>query len=146
MIFDKLDLLADAQALTSTGNLTNVIDLVAAGLALPDGEPLELVIKVDVAADGTTTDETYAFDVVTSAAAALTSPTSLGKRTLTYGQLVAGSTHHIPLSPGAAMLRYLGVIATLGGTTPSVTITAFIQPMNMGNDVPKHFASGSVIA
>lgn len=145
MIIDKLDLLADAQALTTTANLTNVIDLAAAALALPDGEPLELVIKVDVAADGTTTDETYAFDVVTSAAAALTTPTSLGKRTIGYAALTAGSAHHIPLAAGVAMLRYLGVIATLGGTTPTITITAFIQPLSMGNDVPKHFASGSVI-
>lgn len=146
MIIDKLDLLSDAQALTATANSTNVIDLGAAALALNDGTPLELVLQVDVAADFTSSNETYNIDVVTSAAAGLTTPTSLGARTIAAAALTAGSIHHIPIAAGVAMLQYLGAIFTLGGTTPTVTVTAFIQPVAMANPVPKHFPSGSAIA
>jgi hypothetical protein len=146
MIIDKLDLLCDAQALSATAISTNVIDLGAAGLALPDGEPLEVVLEVDVAADFTTGDETYNVSVDTSAVVGLTTPTQLCHRAILASALTAGSKHRFPLPDGAAMLRYLGINFTLAGTTPTVTVTAHVQPVSMGNDVPKHFPSGSVIA
>lgn len=146
MILDKLNKLAAAQALTATANLTDVIDLQAAGNGLVNGEQLEMVIVVKTAADFTTTDETYTFDCVTSAAAGLTTPTSLGKRTIPASALTVNSKHHIPLAAGVAMLRYLGGIATLAGTTPSVTIDAYIQPVKTADDVPAHYPSAVVVA
>ena len=53
MILDNQLVLSDAQALTATAASTNVLDLKAAGL-YGNGEPLALVVWVDVAADGTT--------------------------------------------------------------------------------------------
>lgn len=146
MILDKFGILSDSQALTATGISANVLDLVAAGNALPDGEPLEVVVVVETAADSTTGDETYDFSVDTSAAVGLTTPTQLNSRTIPAAKLTAGSKHHFPLPAMADMLRYLGLNYTLGGTTPSITVSAYVQPVKMGNDTPRHFASGSVIA
>lgn len=145
MILDKLDKLSDNQALTATAISGNVIDLGAAGSGLTDGEELELIIVVKTAADATTGDETYAFSCDTSAVVGLTTPTQLGYRAIPRALLTAGSKHHIPLAKGVAMLRYLGVNYTLGGTTPSVTVDAYILPTSMAGDVPAHYPSGSVI-
>jgi hypothetical protein len=146
MFLDKLDQLSLAQALTATAISANVVDLGVAGSGLPDGIPLEAVIVVKAAADFTTTDETYNFDVVTSSAVNLaTTPVSLGKRAILATALTLGSKHHIPLAPGVTMARYLGMQYTLAGTTPSVTVDCYIQPMNMADDVPKAYPIGSVI-
>lgn len=131
MIIDAQNLLWDAAALTATAYSTNAIDLGAANKDISVGEPLCLVLQVDVAADGTTTDETYAFAVIQSANSNLSSEDTLISRTLTYAQLTAGSIFIIPLPAGSVTKRYIGAKATLGGTTPSVTVTAFIQPLSM---------------
>lgn len=148
MILDKLSTLSDAQALTATAISTNVVDLAAAANGLPDGEPLEVVLTVDVAADFTTGDETYDVSVDTSAVVGLTTPTQLTSRTIAAAALTAGSRHHFPLPSGVSMLRYLGINYTLGGTTPTITVTASVQPVNMASEtgVSKHYPSGSVIA
>ena len=145
MILDKLDKLSADQALTATAISANVIDLGAANSGIVDGVPLELVVIVKTAADATTGDETYAFSADTSAVVGLTTPTVLGARSIARAALTAGSKHHIPLAQGVAMLRYLGVNFTLGGTTPSITVDAYIQPVVMAGDVPAHYASGSTI-
>jgi len=147
MILDKLSTLSDAQALTATAISTNVVDLLAAGRGLPDGTPLEVVLTVDVAADATTGDETYAVSVDTSAVVGLTTPTQLCSRSIARTALTAGSRHHFPLPSGVDMLRYLGINYTLGGTTPTVTVTASVQPVNMASEtgVNHHYPSGSVI-
>ena len=62
MYIDKLLKLSDAQALTATAVGTNVVDLeVARGVG--NGEPMAVVFSVGVAADQTTGDEDYTFDV-----------------------------------------------------------------------------------
>ena len=60
MYVDSNLLLSDAQALTASGASTDVLDL-KVDADMGRGEPVALVIVVDVAADGTTTDETYSF-------------------------------------------------------------------------------------
>ena len=145
MFLDKLDKLSADQAITVTAISGNVIDLGAASSGLPDGVPLELVVIVKVAADATTGDETYAFSADTSAVVGLTTPTQLGYRAIPRALLTLGSKHHIPLAQDVAMLRYLGVNYTLGGTTPTITVDAYIQPVGMAADVPKHYAIGSTI-
>lgn len=130
MYQDNFLLLSDAQAITADAASTNVIDFGAVARNLPVGEPLALVITVDVAADFTTGDETYTFIARTSAAAALTSPTDIASRTIAASALTAGSVHVIPL--GSPMsLRYLGAYYDVGGTTPSITVTASIMPLSM---------------
>lgn len=122
---DNLLYFNSAQAITATADATNCIDLLAAGM-LGNGKPLQVVIHVDVAADGTTTDETYSFAVTTDDNAALSSDTTIASKTIAYSALTANSLHTIDIPENVATERYLGLVATLGGTTPSITYTAWL--------------------
>lgn len=131
MFVDKLTLLWDAAALTSDAASTNTIDLGAAGNDVSVGEPLALVIQVDVAADYTTGNETYEFQVIQSANADLSSPNILCLIQPAYSLLTAGAIVVVPIPPGSITKRYLGAYWNGGGTTPTITVTAWITAMSM---------------
>lgn len=129
MIIDAQLLFSDAQALTGTAVSTNIIDL-GSDRNIGIGEPLAVVIVVDVALDRTTADETYAVTIQAddnsgfSSAATVSGPTSL----LTYA---VGTRFVIALGPDTLTERYIRLNYTLGGTTPLGTITAFLTPLKM---------------
>ena len=152
MFLDSLLLLSDAQAFTATGFSTNTIDLgnVTPKNEIGAGEPMEVTVTVDVAADFTSTDETYRFDLVTSANANLSSPTIINQRSVlasggAASLLAAGRDIHLPVPKGAVLQRYLGLQLTLAGTTPSITITAMLQPQSM-DEARKDYAKGYTIS
>tara|TARA_R110000851_G_scaffold88070_9_gene192202 strand:+ start:455 stop:883 length:429 start_codon:yes stop_codon:yes gene_type:complete len=128
MILDSLLKFSDAQALTATADSTNVIDL---GLDrdIGIGEPMAVVITVGVSADVADADETYQFQLETDDNAAMSSSTVIGDVTVAGANLVAGDKVVIPI--GHSNERYLQVLYTLGGTSPSVTVDAFLQPFSM---------------
>ena len=128
MILDSLLRFSAAQALTATADSTNVIDL-SNDRDIGIGEPVGIVITVGVTADITTGDETYQFQLETDDNAAMTSSTIIGDVTVAAAALTAGDKVVIPL--GHSNERYLQVVYTLGGTTPSVTVDAFLQPLSM---------------
>ena len=115
--------LSSAQALTASADSTNVIALTTAR-QVGAGKPLFVHFNVTVAADGTTTDETYAFGVATGAATSL--GTVLATRTIGYATLVAGYNFSMQV-PQDGVLRYLGVEYVLGGTSPTITIDAYVS-------------------
>jgi hypothetical protein len=135
MFVDALLLLSDAQAVTADAVSTNTVDLgaVTPQRDLGTGEAMELVIQVDVAADFTTTDETYAFEFIQSANANLSSADVLARRAILASALTAGSIHKIPVPGGSVSKRYVGVNYDVGGTTPTITVTAFLQPASMAS-------------
>lgn len=119
-----------AQALSATADATNVVDL---GVAreIGDGRRLSLYIHVSVAADTASANETYAVSITTDDNASLTSDAVVvGPIDLPRALLTANSLHEIPLPAKglAAFERYMGVVYTLGGTTPSVTLSAWLAP------------------
>lgn len=128
---DAENQLSDSQAVTTDAVSTNSFDTGAAGNDIGTGEPLCLDITVEVAADATTGDETYTFEAIQSAAAALSSPDVLAARTIAAATLVAGFNFQIPIPPGAKSKRYLGANYNTGGTTPGITVTSFIKPLSM---------------
>ena len=132
MIYDALGLFSNAQALTATAFCTDKIDLTATTPQrdLGDGEPLTICIGVDVAADFTTGNETYQFDFVQSANADLSSPTVLQSRIIVATLLTLGSLHYLDVPAGSITARYIGVQYTLGGTTPTITVTAYLTLQN----------------
>lgn len=144
MIIDAHCLFSDAQAVSADAASTNYMDL---GVArnLFDGEPLAVVIQVDVAADGTTTDETYEFQIETDDNTSFSSPTDLLAHSIGYASLTAGSVHVLPIPVGAAVERYLRVYYNVGGTTPSITVTAFLQPLSMVQKY-KSYADGITVS
>ena len=145
MILDSQALLSDAQAVSADAVSTNTYDSGAAGNDVSIGEPLVVMLTVDVAADGTTTDETYEFQVIQSANANLSSPDVLCYRAIGYASLTAGSKHVIPIPMASKTKRYLGLNYNVGGTTPSVTVTAAIVPSSFA-DQYKNYADGYVIS
>lgn len=126
MYVDKRLELSDGQALSATGASTNVADLGAAG-DLGAGEAMALVVQCDVALAGTS--PTLNIKLQKDTVAAMSSPEDV----IQWPQLTAmavGEQLIIPIPPGAADQRFTRAYYTLGGTTPSVTLSAFIAPMS----------------
>jgi len=143
MMFDAQNLFSDAQAVTADAVGTNVIDL-SADRSIGSGEPMGVVFCVDVAADQTTGDEDYTFDVeYASNAAQSTGRQLIGRRVFESGTptapaqdadlLVAGFKFVIPIPPTALSEseRYLGIRYDVTGTTPTITVTSFLIPLSM---------------
>lgn len=127
MYIDKLGLLSDAQALTASALSTNVIDFtsVTPKRQVGAGKTLWMMMSVGVAADHTTGDETYQVDLYTSAAANMSSPVVLGSRVIDFSLLTAGALFAFAI-PQDSMLEYFSAHYTLGGTTPTLTVTTWV--------------------
>lgn len=148
MIIDNQLVFSDAQSITVDAVGTNVIDL-SVDRSIGNGEPMAVVFCVDVAASQDDGDEDYTFDVeYASNAAQSTGRQLIGRRIFESGTptapaqdadlLVAGFKFVIPIPPTALSEseRYLGIRYDVTGTTPTITVTAFLQPMSMiQNDV-----------
>jgi len=141
MYIDNFLKLSDAQALTATAVGTNVIDL-SDERSIGNGEPMAVVFSVGVAADQTTGDEDYTFDVeYATNAAQSTGAQLMGRRIFESGTptapaqdadlLVAGFLFAIPIPPTTLDEdgQFLGVRYTLAGTTPSITVDAWVAPL-----------------
>lgn len=129
-----------AQALTVTAVSTNVIDtgIVFGGVGVGDdrnigiGEPMGVVISVLVAADATTGDETYQFDVQSDTVVGFGSAVVIASRAILRTLLTAGSQWVIPIPADSGNIgQYLRMNYVLGGTTPTITVTTHLQPLSM---------------
>lgn len=144
MQIDYQLLLSDAQAFSSSGASTNYIDL-GSIRHVGRGNPMALVFTVDTGADYTTTDETYAFALQTDDNTSFSSAATQVTRTISAASsgLAAGTIHVIPFNFTSE--RYLRLYATLGGTTPSITITAWVAPMSMISSSEVTYAAGYTV-
>ncbi len=136
MIIDKFLQLWDSVALTSSADSTNTVDLGAASLDVGKGEPMCVVLNVEVAADSTTGDETYEFNFVQSANADLSTDDELCSIAFTAAQaaaglLAAGKVYVIPIPVNRLTKQYIGAAYVGGGTSPTITVSAHIQPLSM---------------
>lgn len=148
MILDAEGQFSNSQAVTATAVGTNVIDL-REDRSIGIGEPMAVVFNVEVAADQTTGDEDYTFDVEFATNAAQTTGRQvIGRRIFESGTptapaqnadlLVAGYTFAIPIPPLdlGETERYLGIRYTVAGTTPTITVSAHLVPLaNIGKNV-----------
>ena len=115
---------SSAQALTASADSTNVIDLTGTALQVGAGRPLYMHFNVTVAADFTSSDETYTFGVATGAATSL--GTVLASRAIVATTLVAGYNFSIAV-PSTGVLRYIGAEYVLAGTSPTITVDAYLS-------------------
>lgn len=143
-MMDAQCLLSDAQAITADAASANTYDTDSATNDIGVGEPLVVEFSVDVAADATTGDETYEFQVISSASTNLSSPTILAQRTIAAATLVAGYKFSLEI-PGGKTQRYLGAYYNVGGTTPTITVTASIKPRSMV-DAQKYYPDAITIS
>lgn len=150
-------LFSNAQAITADAVGTNVIDLGVAASA-GSGEPMAVVFAVTVAADQTTGDEDYTFEVEYASNAAQTTGRQLiGRRVFESGTptapaqdadlLVAGFQFVIPVPPVTATEdeRYIGVRYDVTGTTPTITVTAYLTPMSMIDSAKVNYPNGYTV-
>ena len=127
MIVDSKLEFSDAQALTVTAVSTNVIPV--SGNIGP-GEPMAVNVTVNVAADYTAGNETYQFVLQTATDAAFTAPVNLITTQAFIGSgLIKGSNFMVPI--GSNNLGFLRMNYVLAGTTPTITVDAYLQPQCM---------------
>jgi len=108
------------QALTATAVSTNVINL-GSDRDIGGGEPLWLVVSCDTALAGTS--PTLDVDLQTDSVEAMSTPTSIVSGPQKTA-MAAGDK--IVLAVPGANEQYLRVNYTLGGTSPTVTLSAFL--------------------
>lgn len=137
--------LCSAQAFSVDAVSENTYDSGAALVATPEGEPLGIGIHVTVAADATTGDETYEFQAIQSENADLSNPDILAVIQPGRAILTVGSRHIILIPPGSKTKRYLGLNFNGGGTTPTITVDAFIGPLSTFGRW-KTYGGGSIIS
>ena len=121
MIIDSRLEFSVKQALTATAVSTNVIDL-SSDRDIGPGRTMWVVVQVDVALDGTTGDETYAVALQTSNTEG-SGYTDIASVSLPRGS--AAGTRFVIGVPYANE-RYLRLNYTLGGTTPTGTVSAWL--------------------
>lgn len=147
---------SDAQAITTDAVGTNVIDL-SLDRSIGVGEPMAVYFMVDVAADQTSGDEDYQFDVEYASNAAQTTGRQLiGRRIYESGTptapaqdadlLVAGFGFVIPIPPAklSESEAFLGIRYDTTGTSPIITMTAHLMPQNQ-IDMSDVYADGFLI-
>lgn len=147
MVDDFLKLSA-AQAVTATAVSTNTVDL-GTSRDLGPGEKLNVQVTVDqtVTAAGAAT---VTFQVISSAAAALTSPTILGQTdAIGKAELTAGRKPIVIPVPRASLIsaqalgqRYFGLQYTVGtGPLTAGQFTAYvvIDPQDVNKNYPSGF-------
>lgn len=157
MILDSQNQFSDSQAVTASAVGTNVIDL-SVDRSIGNGEAMAVVFFVEVAADQTAGDEDYTFDVEYSSDAAQTADVQLmGRRVFESGTptapaqdadlLVAGFkiVIPIPITNLDESAQFIGIRYVTAGVTPTITTSAYLQPMSM-IDGAVDYASGYSIA
>jgi hypothetical protein len=141
MLLDALTMVSNAQAITgpATTLATNVIDFSLGGPSIGQalqrepgsGEPIGFGVDVVAGAFATSGDETYSFQVIQSATANMAAPDVIAQRAfsapqVTAGALVAGTKFFIEIPPGWPTKEFLSLQVVTGGTTPAITLTAWL--------------------
>lgn len=128
MILDALGLLSDAQAFATDDYCTSSVDLgnVTPKRNIGEGEPLAILITVDVAGTG---GGAYEFSAIQSANANLTSYDVLASIFPAEADLSIGSVHMIPL-PRNITKRYVGLYFNNVSGVTGVTVTAVLVPLS----------------
>ena len=141
MFIDAQHLFSDAQALTATAASTNSIDL-GSDRNIGVGEPMSVVITCDVAMGGTSptfiatlqADDNSAFS---SAVSVIACPQKTA--------IAAGEQIVLPVPAAAMTARYIRLNYTMGGTSPTVTVTAHLMPSSMVQNY-QSYADGFTIS
>lgn len=132
MLMSEQQLFSDAQAVTTTAASTNLIDLGATGTPLGapaalvrdigKGKPIPIFVRLLAAAGGTspTLDVTVQIDDNVGFA----SPTTVAAAAQVAGGAAGEEVYLDVYLPEGVNQRYLRLMYTAGGTTPTHSITA----------------------
>lgn len=147
MIIDAQNLFSSAQAVTATAVSTNTVDL-SQNREIFAGREIEIFINVDTTVTSAGAS-TVNFQVITSASAALTSPTIVVQTDAIPKASLAQGARLMLRCPSAFInnlgQRYLGIQYTVG--TGPLTAGSFTVGVTCDfNDVPKYYPSGYAVA
>ena len=133
MLFDNQNLFSNDQVLTAIGPSSNIIDLGTPGTPLGaptalirdigEGRRIPLLVKLMAAAGGTLPTLDVALQIDTTDA--FSSPTTIAPAPQLAGGAL-GDEIALHFIRKAATDRYLRLLYTLGGTSPTYTVTAGI--------------------
>lgn len=124
-ILDATNRYSSSQALSATAASTNVIDHTL-DRDMGIGEVLTAIISVEVALDATDANETYSAVVQTDSVVGFGSATTLATfPTMTRGDAV-GTQYKVDFAADKNMKQFTRINYTLGGTTPSGTVSAWL--------------------
>ena len=143
MITDKFLRVSDAQAVTTTANSTDVVDLSQAR-DLGEGEDLYVVFTVGTAFAGGTSINA-SITVADNTGLSTNAVTIAMTGVVLTAALTAGAQFTVRLNPQVASLgrRYLGATYTVVGTMTAGTMTADI--VHDMQDGKKFYASGFTV-
>ena len=129
MLLDRQEMLDINRALAAAATTvsTDKYDTGMVSSKFGAGKAIGIGIFVSVAADFTTTDETYTFALCSDADSALGSPTVHESRPILAAALTAGSKHFLALDPSHDVERYVGLRHILAGTSPSITFSSALM-------------------
>lgn len=127
MILDRQNQYSDAQALTVTAASTDIIDHgIDRNMGL--GTPMSVILSLDVAAKSSDGNETYSVALQVASDSAFSSPVQVGGAvTITRGDAI-GTKYVLPIPADLTFDQYSRLYFTLGGTNPTVSVTAFLVP------------------
>lgn len=141
MILSAENIFSDGQALTATAASTNIIDLGAPGTVLNGpkaltrdigkGRPIEITVQLDVDSGGTSPTLDVNLEVATDVA--FTSPKVVESAQQLAGGSAGARVGLYYILEGAD-LRYMRLNYTLGGTSPTYTVTAGVVGADQTND------------
>lgn len=145
MIIDAQNTFSDAQALTGTSAVvsTNIIDL-GSDRNIGVGEPLAVLLTVDVTAGGTTPSLVVTVQADDNASFS-SATTVLASPSLVAASLVAGAQFVYLLPADNSTERYIRLSYTQSGTSPTVTVTSSLQPASAIQNV-NYYPSGYTIS
>ena len=127
---DQQLVFSDSQALTGSAASTNNIDLGQANRNIGIGEPMAVVIVVNVAAGGTT--PTLAAQVQFDSTNGFGSAVSVDSGPAwSQSQLVAGARFVIPIDADLTLNEFVRVNYVMTGTSPTVTVTSYLTAMEL---------------
>lgn len=144
MLLSAEQLFSDSQALTGTAVSTNVIDLGATGTVIGapaalvrdigKGNPIPIIVSLDVAAGGTS--PTITVEVQIDDNEAFASATQVAASETKSGGAAGDSIYLDVYLPEGTNERYLRLNYTLAGTAPTYTVTAGVVLGKQSNVVP----------
>ena len=126
MILDSQNRFSDSQALTATAASTDSIDL-GFDNNVGIGEPMSVVVFLETAADDADADETYSVDLEADSVSGFGSAVVIATRAIPRGT-ASGEKFVLSVPADLSADQFLRLNYTLGGTTPSVTVSAYLVP------------------
>jgi hypothetical protein len=120
VIDDRLEF-DDARALTATAASTDAVDM-SQERRIGQGQTMYVVVSVDVALAGTS--PTFAVSIQTDDNSSFSSAATI-ETSQTFSSLPVGTVIVLPVPYGLTE-RFMRVNYTLGGTTPTITVSSWL--------------------